>query len=204
MRIADEGAIAGDAARDIERSSIPPYRFLLCTSGLEMIALRRLAALISAGPNLPMAASARPAAPGVLFRRQVRWTQWARWLAPVLRSGWGHRRSPACKQNWSTIFIGERALICENHLHVILVLISSHCLICEGISGDNAISGRSVRSCHELSLRLDDSELNENYAAANKPLGKGLGYERPRSTGYFDRRQCCCRRECHLDSCMDT
>jgi hypothetical protein len=56
MRIADEGAIAGDAARDIERSSIPPYRFLLCTSGLEMIALRRLAALISAGPNLPMAA----------------------------------------------------------------------------------------------------------------------------------------------------
>lgn len=54
MRIADEGAIAGDAARDIERSSIPPYRFLLCTSALEMIALCRLAALISAGPNLPI------------------------------------------------------------------------------------------------------------------------------------------------------
>jgi hypothetical protein len=28
-------------------------------------------------------------APGVLFRRQIRWTQWARWLPPVLSSGWG-------------------------------------------------------------------------------------------------------------------
>jgi hypothetical protein len=26
------------------------------------------------------------------FRRQVSWTQWARWLAPVLLAGWGQKQ----------------------------------------------------------------------------------------------------------------
>jgi hypothetical protein len=59
--------------------SVPPGSIRYCPRGSYISAMNRGS----------VSAAALMAAPGVLLRRQVRWTQWARWLALILSSGGG-------------------------------------------------------------------------------------------------------------------